>query len=318
MLNSKNYIRLKLLILLMISFCFTVPVSAASLPRINFTVEQNYGNCQKLLKLLNKERSKYGLSPVSIDKTLTQNAITRAAELCVYIPQTSPHTRPNGKNRNTINSEVSYEICSEKYWPSNSVKVQTDNHIVQSELEQVIKGWMSSSAHRKGILLSSARSVGIACIRINGESNKSSSHYISAYHFVIEFSNRSARSIVKDTNRKSYTIKVSSLSKYIQPSYFYPSWTDFADKNHSVLRVAYTSPYNFSYYYVNPLCFKWTSSNKKVGTVSEKGVVKKHRNGSVTITATLKVNPSVKVKFKLRSKGSFLVGDNWNRYSQYI
>ena len=81
--------------------------------------------------------------------------------------------------------------------------------------------------------------------------------------------------------------------------------------------MSFTSPYVVSHYYVDPLSFKWTSSNKKIGTVSQKGVVRKRGNGKVTITATLKTKPSVKVKFKLKSKGKFLVGDNWNRESQF-
>jgi len=75
MFNTKHNICLKLFIILIISFCFSIPAAAASLPHINFTVEQNYGDCQKMLKLLNKERSKRGLSSVSIDKTLTQTAL---------------------------------------------------------------------------------------------------------------------------------------------------------------------------------------------------------------------------------------------------
>lgn len=40
----------------------------------------------------------------------------------------------------------------------------------------------------------------------------------------------------------------------------------------------------------------WTSSNKKVATVTEKGIVKAKKVGSVTITAKSKKNPKVKAK----------------------
>lgn len=53
---------------------------------------------------------------------------------------------------------------------------------------------------------------------------------------------------------------------------------------------------------VNPSTMTWTSSNKKVATVSSKGVVifKKNTGGkSVVITATLKSNKNVKVTYKL-------------------
>ncbi len=44
---------------------------------------------------------------------------------------------------------------------------------------------------------------------------------------------------------------------------------------------------------------KWKSSNKKIATVSKKGVIKAKKKGTVTITATSKNNPKVKKTFKL-------------------
>ena len=44
---------------------------------------------------------------------------------------------------------------------------------------------------------------------------------------------------------------------------------------------------------------KWKSSNKKIATVSAKGVVKGVRPGKVTITATSKANKSIKKKWKI-------------------
>ena len=45
---------------------------------------------------------------------------------------------------------------------------------------------------------------------------------------------------------------------------------------------------------------KWKSSNTKIATVSSKGVVKSKKSGTVTITATSKVRPSVKAKCKIK------------------
>lgn len=44
----------------------------------------------------------------------------------------------------------------------------------------------------------------------------------------------------------------------------------------------------------------WKSSNKKVATVSKKGVVKAKKTGTVTITATSKENKRVKAKCKIK------------------
>lgn len=58
---------------------------------------------------------------------------------------------------------------------------------------------------------------------------------------------------------------------------------------------------------------KWSTSNKKIATVSKKGVVKAKKTGTVTITATSTVNKKVKVscKVKVMAKGSTITRGEW-------
>ena len=53
-------------------------VSAAVLDTLTFSIEQDYGKSQEVLKLINKERKKRGLNALTMDKTLTKYAITSA------------------------------------------------------------------------------------------------------------------------------------------------------------------------------------------------------------------------------------------------
>lgn len=83
--------------------------------KLSISGEQNYKYSQQLLQMINKERKKAGLSVLKLDKILTNAAITRAIELSVYIPQSSPHRRPNGELSKSVNNQICYEDCLESY-----------------------------------------------------------------------------------------------------------------------------------------------------------------------------------------------------------
>lgn len=46
---------------------------------------------------MNKYRKKNGRKALKMDRGLTNSAIMRGFETTIYIPETSPHRRPNGK-----------------------------------------------------------------------------------------------------------------------------------------------------------------------------------------------------------------------------
>ena len=108
----------------------------------------------QVLRLINAERDKYGLSPLVQDSGATQVAHLRAKE----IVQSFSHTRPNGSSCFTAAGElgVTYRSAGENIaygFPTP---------------EAVVNGWMNSEGHRKNILSSSFGKIGIGCYESGG------------------------------------------------------------------------------------------------------------------------------------------------------
>lgn len=108
----------------------------------------------EVLKLVNAERAKYGLSPLANDNGATEVAHVRAKE----IVKSFSHTRPNGSSCFTAAKElgVSYRAAGENIaygYPTP---------------EKVVEGWMNSEGHRKNILSASFSKIGIGCYKSNG------------------------------------------------------------------------------------------------------------------------------------------------------
>ena len=126
-------------------------VEAASTGKLSVTGYQDYSDAQKILKEVNKYRKKNGRKALKMDRGLTNSAIMRGFETTIYIPETSPHRRPNGKLSKSINKKIIYENCSQS---------------AGTTPKQIVKGWINSSTHRKGLLLSNAKSVGVAAVTV--------------------------------------------------------------------------------------------------------------------------------------------------------
>ena len=259
---------------------------AASNPYIKVNTYQNNSQAKEVLRLLNKERTKRGLKKRKLDKQLTNSAVTRAAEISIYIPATSPHKRPNGKLAKGINKRIIYECCAEGY--------ETPS--------EVVKGWMSSPPHRKGILLKNAKTVGIGCITTDGVD----------HFWTLEFSNTKLKSKLTSDKTVHSSKKVSCLSKYIKKSYLSLQMADPAGEIYAsegededpemILGTSttfypyYSSKWNFMYRSrLSASDFEWSSGNSSVAAVDSKGVVTAVGKGSVKITASMKRSPGYKI-----------------------
>ena len=258
-------------------FINAVPAHAAtSYGEVKIVVNQSYGEAQQVLKLINKERKKAGLGKLKMDKALTKSSIQRAAEVGVYVPWTSPHRRPNGKLATTANRRFVYECCAEGQGLDS---------------EDIVERWMDSPSHRAGILLKSAKSVGIACVTFYGVGISSDRIW------VLNFSNTKAKSVQKSKKWVTYTKKVKAKSAYLKKKFFsmYCAEMQIAGSQHSAF-ISLSSKYNVTTTRVAVGSFKWKSSNPSIATVSKKGVVTAIAPGKVTITAQMKKNPKIKIK----------------------
>lgn len=102
---------------------------------------------EQVVKLVNGERAKAGLSPLTLDADITAAANVRAQE----IKQQFSHTRPDGSSFSTVLKEqgISFRGSGENIaWGQKSP-------------EQVMNGWMNSEGHRANILNKNFKNIGV-------------------------------------------------------------------------------------------------------------------------------------------------------------
>ena len=101
----------------------------------------------QVVKLVNEERAKAGLSPLTVHNGAASAAQTRARE----IERSFSHTRPDGSSFNTALTAagVNFRGAGENIAYG------------QSTPQQVMEGWMNSSGHRANILNANYTSIGV-------------------------------------------------------------------------------------------------------------------------------------------------------------
>jgi len=158
--------------------------SYAETCNVSVTGTYDYSKAQEVLNLVNEKRKANGKSILTMDATLVNVAMQRAAENTVYWD----HTRPNGSKYNTINGIVHGENIA----------------VGQTSVSSVMNDWMNSSGHRRNILLDGFKSIGIACLYYNG-----------AYYWVQQFSYNSASSVWNNSGKVTVTKTVNATRRDI-------------------------------------------------------------------------------------------------------
>lgn len=116
--------------------------------------ENDNSYASEVISLVNAERAKYNLAPLTTEKNLSAAALTRAKE----IVQSFSHTRPDGTSFSTVLKEhgISYRISGENIaWG-------------QKTPQEVVRGWMNSKGHRANILNERFTSIGVGYHTENG------------------------------------------------------------------------------------------------------------------------------------------------------
>lgn len=109
--------------------------------------EQSVSMAQQVANLVNQERAKAGLSPLTLREDLTAAAQIRAKETAVSFS----HTRPDGSNFHTVltQQQISYRRSGENIaWG-------------QPTAQAVMNAWMNSQGHRANILNASYEYIGV-------------------------------------------------------------------------------------------------------------------------------------------------------------
>lgn len=108
---------------------------------------------QEVLRLVNIERQKAGVAPLTMDNiALTAAAMKRAEEM----QKVTDHIRPDGSSCFTILEEYKVQwthICGENIaW-------------MQTTPAQVVDSWMHSKGHRENILNKEYTQMGVGCVK---------------------------------------------------------------------------------------------------------------------------------------------------------
>ena len=116
-------------------------------PAEDNTVPTEHAFIRQVVDLVNAERAKEGLAPLTINTKVQAAAQVRAREC----EQSFSHTRPNGSSFATALKEqnVSYRSAGENIaWGQRSP-------------EEVMKGWMNSPGHRANIMNPNFTTIGV-------------------------------------------------------------------------------------------------------------------------------------------------------------
>ena len=109
----------------------------------------NTAFAQQVVTLVNEERAKEGLAPLTMDAKLSDAALIRAKETQISFS----HTRPNGTSFSTVLAEsgISYRGAGENIAYG------------QQTPEAVVTAWMNSPGHRANIMNASYTTIGVGC-----------------------------------------------------------------------------------------------------------------------------------------------------------
>lgn len=217
----------------------------------------NYDYAKEVLTLVNQERSKQGLSALSLDNSLTESAMIRAREISLYFA----HERLTGESCFTIHEKASGENIARG----------------QSTPTTVMESWMNSPGHKANILGGSYKSIGIGVYQDSR----------GTLGWVQLFSYEDAQSALQTTGTKKqndFTAKVArSLITDIDAYYIKKSLNaqEESELNYVTIKIG-------DYYRrVKPSSMNFKSSNTSILSVDNTGKVKGIMGGNASVIVSI-------------------------------
>lgn len=123
----------------------TQPSTGETEPEPTTPIESDY--ISEVVRLVNKERAKQGISPLQTNDTINGAAQVRANELSILLD----HTRPDGSSCFTA-----LEDAGIRYWTAGE-----NIAAGYPTPEQVVNGWTNSEGHRTNILNKNFTTIGV-------------------------------------------------------------------------------------------------------------------------------------------------------------
>ena len=262
-------------VLAVIMFCsvFSIAVvnssAASKTDNIKIRVRMNHDFENEVFRLVNIERQKRNIPKLKMSKYLFDYAQLRAAEMCVvyrYPSTGKAHIRPDG-TKATAHKGVTNE---------NSACAPNDEYTPK----EVVADWMKSAGHRRSILnkkfktmgLGYAYSGGCACWAQDFDTANTKTNYFK--------------------KGKQFLTRNIKINKNIRSIYLVLPETYRGDGREEPLPkqfYVYTAIDNYGFgATVDYNSVTYSSSNKNIATVNQKGFVQFKKPGTVRITTRIK------------------------------
>ena len=233
---------------------------------------RRYDYAYEVLNLVNQERAKSNLQPLTMDKNLLECAMTRAQELTLY----ASNTCPNGTSCMT----------AFPYFGYNSSENLAINQVSP---EDVMNSWMNSTGHRTNIMASGNVSAGIGCFYQNG-----------ALYWIQCFSSHAAQACSQLGNQKvSPTISV--LSDLVNISFNETSPVSFTEAQKTMKIYVTCAGFSYMKSVLDPTSFNWSTGDSAIASVSPNGVIQLKSAGTTTVTASMKSAPTKSLTAQLNA-----------------
>lgn len=242
---------------------------------ITISGQKDYKKAFEVLNLVNQTRKKYGLSALTMDTSLLEDAMTRAGELAVLFS----HTRPD----------------SSSCFSANKYMIAENVALGQRSASDVMSSWMNSPGHRSNILMDGPNTIGIGCFYIDG-----------IYTWVQCFGSMSspnpAQQKANQTISQSIHIPRGTFTEaattggiiwgepesYTYKVCFTASQTTYNAGNKTQLKLLLVNPgFGITINFTSPN-ISWSSDNTSVATVNSGGTVSFINGGTATITGKTK------------------------------
>ena len=234
----------------------------------------DYEKAYEVLKLVNKERKKEGLSALTMDKDLLEAAMLRAMETNVLVG----HTRPNGLDCRSVCDKVMGENLA---GGMNSAKA-------------AMTTWMGSNGHRSNILNKSYKSIGVGCFYQDGNC-----------YWIQLFGTEKADTGKKPSNQVAVREVELEKDTKIQLVSQQNDWTMVKGEVRGFAVRMESLDWDVVTIALDESNFDWKTNKKKIATVGQDGDIKAKKKGTATITYSLKIQPSVKGTAKLKVVNSY-------------
>lgn len=161
-------------------------VAASPPTKVAVSVRTKHREAYDALKIINKARRSGGLTPLTMDKTLLGNALTRARECSIYYA----HKRADGR--------AWYTAVTKDY-----TRAGENIGFGFATAETVTAAWMDSPSHRKNIMNGRYTCVGIGCVVVNGVT-----------YWAQEFTDGRAKKVSRPADRKK-KVKISVSDDFL-------------------------------------------------------------------------------------------------------